>query len=97
MFFFFFFRRKSGKRADKEGGEGDRRIKGRRHEGLDGRAAAKQFSWGLQIGNWTINDLGRVSAYLCTCYFTDSTGACLPQGGAHISAPFHHLTDKIDL
>lgn len=66
------------------GGEENKR-KAERHEGSDGRAA-KQFSWGLQIGNWTINDLGRVSAYLCTRHFARfDVGACLPQGRARIS------------
>lgn len=79
--FLFFF---EGKAERERKGRGREKNK-RRHEGSDGRAA-RQFSWGLQIGNWTINDLGRVSAYLCTCYFDGGTST--PRQSAYLrSAP----------
>lgn len=80
VFLFFFV----GKAERERKGRGREKNK-RRHEGSDGRAA-RQFSWGLQIGNWTINDLGRVSAYLCTCYFDGGTST--PRQSAYLrSAP----------
>ena len=77
---------------NKLGKKDKRNARGKRVDTLPGKA----IFLGLQIGNWTINDLGRVSAYRRVTFAELDGSEPTPRRSAYLCL-FNYLTDKIEL